>query len=263
MTKVKDKLIWITGASSGIGEALAYQLASKGAILILSARSVDKLNEVKQKCKEKYNARVIVYPLDVSDFKAIEKAVSHITDKLGHIDVLINNAGFGHTQAFTEYDFSKVENMFKVNVLGLMYMSQLVAKNMIPFKSGHILNVASIAGKIATPKSAVYSATKFAVIGFSNTLRLEMKDHDIKVTTVNPGPVDTAFFDEFDPSGAYLENVSSVVLSADYVAEQTIKAIGTSKREVNMPKVLDAAAKLYTLFPTISDYLVRTAFNKK
>ncbi|PRY84100.1 SDR family NAD(P)-dependent oxidoreductase [Alkalibacterium olivapovliticus] len=263
MSKIKDKRIWITGASSGIGEELAYQLASKGAVLILSARSVDKLHAVKEVCKEKYGANVIVYPLDVSDLDAIEKAVNHVTDKLGQIDVLINNAGFGHTETFTEYDFSKVENMFKVNVLGLMYMSQLIAKNMIQYKSGPIINVASIAGKVATPKSAVYSATKFAVIGFSNTLRLELKEHDINVTTVNPGPVDTAFFDEFDPSGAYLKNVSSVVLSAEYVASQTVKAIGTSKREVNLPKLLDVASKVYTLFPTISDYIVRTAFNKK
>lgn len=263
MNRTKDKVIWITGASSGIGEELAYQLAAKGAVLILSARSVDKLNEVKAACQARYDAKVIVYPLDVSDFDAIEKAVNHLTSKLGQIDVLINNAGFGHTQSFTEYDFSKVENMFKVNVLGLMYMSQLVALNMIQHKSGHILNVASIAGKIATPKSAVYSATKFAVIGFSNTLRLELKEHNINVTTVNPGPVDTAFFDKFDPTGAYLENVSSVVLSAEHVAEETIKAIGKPKREVNLPKLLGAASIMYTLFPNVSDYIVRTAFNKK
>lgn len=263
MNKIKDKIVWITGASSGIGEELAYQLAAQGAVLILSARRVDKLKMVKETCQEKFNAQVIVYPLDVSDFKAIEKAVSYLTEKLGQIDVLINNAGFGHTQLFTEYDFSKVENMFKVNVLGLMYMSQLVALNMIQYKSGHILNIASIAGKIATPKSAVYSATKFAVIGFSNTLRLEMKEHNINVTTVNPGPVETPFFDEFDPTGAYLKNVSSVVLSTEYVAKQTIKAIGTSKREVNMPKLLDTASKFYTLFPNLGDFIVRTTFNKK
>lgn len=263
MNKVKGKIIWITGASSGIGEELAYQLAAKGAVLILSARSTDKLAAVKAVCHEKYGAQVIVYPLDVSDLSAIEKAVSHLTSKLGQIDVLINNAGFGHTETFVDYDFSKVENMFRVNVLGLMYLSQLVARQMIIQKSGHILNVASIAGKIATPKSAVYSATKFAVIGFSNTLRLELKEHNVNVTTVNPGPVDTAFFDEFDPSGAYLENVSSVVLTAEHVANQTIKAIGTSKREVNLPKLLGAASKLYTLFPSISDSIIRTAFNKK
>lgn len=263
MDKVQGKTVWITGASSGIGEELAYQLAEKGAILVLSARSADKLKKVKEACVDRFAAQVLVYPLDVSDPKAIETAVETVTTKLGPVDVLINNAGFGHTQTFLDYDLSQAENMFKVNVLGLMSMSQLVARGMQQAGEGHILNIASIAGKVATPKSAVYSATKFAVIGFSNALRLELKDYGIQVTTVNPGPVDTPFFDEFDPSGEYLKNVSSMVLSAEYVAQETIAAIGTKKREVNLPKSLSMASKLYALFPLISDFLVRTAFNKK
>lgn len=263
MDRVKDKVIWITGASSGIGQELAYQLAEKGAVLILSARRTDKLKQIKEDIKNKYGAQALVYPLDVSDTEAVERAVAHVTDKIGQIDVLINNAGFGHTETFLEYDFSRVENMFKVNVLGLMQMSQLVGKHMAHFQSGQIINVASIAGKVATPKSAVYSATKFAVIGFSNTLRLELKDHNIIVTTVNPGPVDTEFFDEFDPEGEYLKNISSVVLPVDHVASKTIKAIGRHKREVNLPGLLNVGAKVYTLFPKIGDVIVRTAFNKK
>ncbi|EXJ24156.1 Short-chain dehydrogenase/reductase SDR [Alkalibacterium sp. AK22] len=263
MDKVQGKVIWITGASSGIGEELAYQLAEKGATLILSARSANKLKKVKEECVTRFSAQVLVYPMDVSDPEAIKAAVSTVSEKIGSIDVLINNAGFGHTQAFLDYDFSRAENMFKVNVLGLMYMSQLVARDMKQAGAGHIINIASIAGKVATPKSAVYSATKFAVIGFSNALRLELKDNNIQVTTVNPGPVDTPFFDEFDPSGEYLKNVSSMVLSAEYVAHETVAAIGTKKREVNLPRSLSVASKLYALFPLISDFLVRTAFNKK
>lgn len=263
MDRVKDKVIWITGASSGIGQELAYQLAEKGAVLILSARRTDKLKQIKEDIKNKYGAQALVYPLDVSDTDAVERAVAHVTDKIGQIDVLINNAGFGHTETFLDYDFSRVERMFKVNVLGLMLMSQLVGKHMAKYRSGQIINVASIAGKVATPKSAVYSATKFAVIGFSNTLRLELKDHNIIVTTVNPGPVDTEFFDEFDPEGEYLKNVSTVVLPVDYVASKTINAIGRQKREVNMPRLLNAASKVYTLFPETGDKIVRTMFNRK
>ena len=263
MDRVKDKVIWITGASSGIGEELAYQLAEKGAVLILSARRTDKLKQIKEDIRNKYGSQALVYPLDVADTDAVQRAVAHVTDKIGKIDVLINNAGFGHTETFLDYDFSRVENMFKVNVLGLMLMSQLVGKHMVQYQSGQIINVASIAGKVATPKSAVYSATKFAVIGFSNTLRLELKDHNIIVTAVNPGPVDTEFFDEFDPEGEYLKNVSTVVLPVDYVASKTIKAIGRQKREVNMPGLLNAASKVYTLFPKTGDRIVRTMFNRK
>lgn len=263
MTKVKGKVVWITGASSGIGEEMAYQFAQKGAILILSARRVDKLNQVKNRCRNQYNAQVVVYPLDMTDNNAIEQASSYLISKFHSIDILVNNAGFGHTQSFLDYDIKKAESMFQVNVLGLMYLSQLVGKNMKLFKEGHIVNIASVAGKVATPKSAVYSATKFAVIGFTNALRMELAPHNIKVTSINPGPVDTAFFDEFDPSGEYLDNVSSVVLSSEYVVKKTIKAIEKNKREINLPTALAIGSKFHSLMPSLGDFIIRTTFNKK
>lgn len=263
MTKVKGKVVWVTGASSGIGEELAYQLAQKGAILILSARRVEKLNQVRDRCRSQYNAQAVVYPLDMTNLEAIDEATSYLLSKFTHIDILINNAGFGHTQSFLDYDIKKAENMFQVNVLGLMYLSQLVGKNMREFNDGHIVNVASVAGKVATPKSAVYSASKFAVTGFTNALRMELTPHNIKVTAINPGPVDTAFFDEFDPSGEYLDNVSSVVLTSEYVVNKTIKAIETNKREINLPKALALGSKIHAVIPAIGDFFIRTAFNKK
>lgn len=263
MQSLKDKVVWITGASSGIGEQLAYGLAKQGSTLILSARRKEELERVKQECVMRYGANVIVCPLDVSDTTEIDRVVNVIYSKLDTIDVLINNAGFGHTERFIDYDFSKVENMFKVNVLGLMYLSQCVAKRMAIHKSGHIINIASIAGKIATPNSAVYSSTKFAVIGFSDALRLELKEHNIHVTTINPGPVDTAFFDKFDPKGSYLEKVEAYVLTPEKVAEKTIKIIGTNKREVNLPVMLEVSSKFYTLFPTIGDFLIDHVFDIK
>ncbi|GEK88125.1 hypothetical protein SAMN04488100_10139 [Alkalibacterium putridalgicola] len=263
MRSLKDKTVWITGASSGIGEALAYGLAEEGAILILSARRKEELERVKQECVRRYDAQVIVCPLDVSDRSEIDRVMDILYSKLDKIDVLINNAGYGHTENFIDYDFSKVENMFKVNVLGLMYMSQQVAGKMADRRSGHIINIASIAGKIATPKSAVYSSSKFAVIGFSDALRLELRKHNIKVTTINPGPVDTAFFDTFDPEGSYLERVEPFVLTPEKVAEKTIAVIGTNKREVNIPKLLEVSSKFYSLFPVLGDFFVEHVFDKK
>lgn len=263
MNDLKGKVIMITGASSGIGESLAYEAARNGATLILSARRENKLKEVKEQCNKISASEVYVYPLDMSDPDAIEETMVKIENSIGKIDVLINNAGFGHTEEFMTYDLNKAENMFRVNVLGVMYLSQLAAIQMADSRSGHIINVGSIAGKIATPKSAVYSASKFAVIGFSNALRLELKPLNIKVTTINPGPVNTAFFDEFDPSGSYLERIGRFVLTSDEVAEKTIKIIGTNKREVNLPFSLSVAAKLYSLFPALGDYLILNQFDKK
>ena len=263
MRSLKDKVVWITGASSGIGEELAYGLAERGAVLILSARRKEELERVKQECVRRYGAQVIVCPLDVSNRSEIDRVMRILYARLEKIDVLINNAGYGHTEEFIAYDFEKVEDMFSVNVLGLMYMSQKVASKMSAEHSGHIINIASIAGKIATPKSAVYSSSKFAVIGFSDALRLELRKHNVNVTTINPGPVDTAFFDTFDPEGSYLERVAPFVLTPEKVAEKTIAVIGTNKREVNIPKLLEVSSKFYSLFPSLGDFLVEHVFDKK
>lgn len=263
MTDLNGKIVMITGASSGIGESIAYEAARKGATLVLNARREEKLKEVKEHCNKISASSVYVYPLDMADPEAIEETMEKIKSEVGTIDVLINNAGFGHTEEFVNYDLNKAENMFRVNVLGVMYLSQIAAIQMVDKLSGHIINVGSIAGKIATPKSAVYSASKFAVIGFSNALRLELKPFNINVTTLNPGPVDTAFFDEFDPSGSYLEKIGSIVLTSEEVAKKTVKVIGTNKREVNLPFSLGVAAKFYSVFPALGDYLILTQFNKK
>ncbi len=149
------------------------------------------------------------------------------------------------------------------NVLGMMVLTQKIAIQMAEQKAGHIINVASIAGKIATPKTAVYSATKFAVIGFSNALRLELKPVGVHVTTVNPGPIETAFFDQADPSGNYLANLGSIVLEPNKLARTIVKNMIHPKREINRPHIFGAAAKLYTLFPSVGDYMAGSLFNKK
>jgi len=263
MQSLKDKVVWITGASSGIGEALAYGLASRGAVLILSARRKEELKRVKKECSDRYGARVIVCPLDVSNRIECDRVLDVLYSKLDKIDVLINNAGYGHTERFIDYDFDEVENMFQVNVFGLMYLSQQVAARMVVDKSGHIINIASIAGKIATPKSAAYSSSKFAVIGFSDALRLELREYGVNVTTINPGPVDTAFFDTFDPKGSYLEKVEPLVLTPEKVAEKTISIIGKNRREVNLPPMLELSSKFYSLFPSVGDFFIEHMFDKK
>ena len=116
MRSLKDKVVWITGASSGIGEELAYGLAEKGAVLILSARRKVELERVKQECVRKYGAQVIVCPLDVSNRSEIDRVMSILYAKLEKIDVLINNAGYGHTEEFIAYDFEKVEDLSLIHI---------------------------------------------------------------------------------------------------------------------------------------------------
>lgn len=263
MKELNQKTVLITGASSGIGEALAYEAAEKGATVVLCARRMERLEQVKKHCEEISGNEAHVFSLDVSDPEGIEQTIQTIDTKIGAIDVLINNAGLGYTQEFLTFDMEKAETIFRVNVLGLMYVTQLVAIRMAERKAGHIINVASMAGKIATPKTSIYAASKFAVVGFSNALRLELKPLNIQVTTVNPGPVETEFFDTFDPTGEYVASIKPFVLSVDKVAKKTIQAIGTKKREINLPILLEGAARFYSLFPTLGDFLTRTIFDKK
>lgn len=260
---LEGKTVFITGATSGIGEEVAYEAAKNGAIVLASGRREDKLQEVKRRCEHYSNKPAYVFSLDVTDADQIEQTVQQVIETVGVIDVLVNSAGFGETGEFLESDFHVAQEMFQVNVLGLMYITQLVAIHMAEQRSGHIISISSMAGKIATAKSAVYSASKHAVIGFSNALRLELAPLNISVTTANPGPVRTEFHNRFDPEGKYLESVDALVLEPDMVAKKIVHAMGTKKREINQPLILEGAYRLYTLAPTVGDFLTRTVFNKK
>ena len=182
---------------------------------------------------------------------------------MGPVSVLINNAGFGLMEDFLDFDMDRAEAMFRVNVLGLMYATKYVATKMAERQVGAIINIASMAGKMATPKSTVYSATKFAVLGFSNALRLELKPLGISVMTVNPGPIRTEFFDKADKTHNYLNSLGNIVLDPEEVAYKIVSKIGTSRREVNLPYYMEVAHHLYEVFPHMADYLTGGIFNKK
>ena len=193
LKNLQGRIVLITGASSGMGEQIAYQAAKKGAIVIGCARRIEKLEEVVATCRRISGNDAYAFQVDVSIPNQIERVVEKVESSIGPIDVLVNDAGFGLMKEALDFDMAIAERMFRVNVLGLMYMSKYVALHMAERRRGAIINIASIAGKIATPKASVYSATKFAVLGYSNALRLELKPLGISVLTVNPGPVRTDF----------------------------------------------------------------------
>ncbi|MBD5069850.1 MAG: SDR family oxidoreductase [Lactobacillus sp.] len=258
-----NRVVLITGASSGLGEQVAYQAAKKGAIVVGCARRKDKLEKVMAVCRAISGRLAYAYHLDVSQPAEIEKVIDEIETNVGPIDVLINDAGFGMMKQALNFNMDIAESMFRVNVLGLMYVTKYTALNMAKRRRGMIINVASIAGKIATPKASVYSATKAAVIAYSNSLRLELKPLGITVMTVNPGPIRTAFFDIADETGDYINSVKWMALNPEIVAEKIVKAIGTNKRELNLPSYMEWAHHGYQVFPRLGDYLAGGIFNKK
>ncbi|WP_281164839.1 SDR family NAD(P)-dependent oxidoreductase [Liquorilactobacillus sicerae] len=260
---LRNQVAVVTGASSGLGEQIAYQLAQKGAIVVVCARRIERLQQVSQRCQALSGRLSLPLQVDVSDPEKIEQAVTQVETKLGPIAVLVNDAGFGSMENFLHFKMSTAEKMFRVNVLGLMYFTQFVGLKMAARKTGAIVNIASIAGKIATPKSTVYSATKSAVIGFSNALRLELKPFGISVLTVNPGPIKTDFFAIADQTGHYLDHIGWLALEPDKLAEKIVAAIGTRRREINAPGIFEWAYHFYNLFPAAGDFLAGGLFNQK
>ncbi|RSU07981.1 short-chain dehydrogenase [Vagococcus entomophilus] len=258
-----NKVVVITGGSSGLGEQIAYEAAKKNATVVICARRIQLIGKVRERCEELSSQKAYAFQLDIAEPENIEEVYQKIIHEIGKIDILVNCAGFGLFETFSDFSMDIAEKMFRVNVLGLMYMTQKVAIHMGERRAGHIINVASQAGKMATPKSTVYSATKFAVIGFSNALRLELKPLGVQVTTVNPGPIETNFFTIADESGSYLSSVDWMVLKPEVLASKVVRSMGSNKREINSPLFMEMASKAYTLFPSVGDYLAGSLFNKK
>ena len=254
---MKERIIVITGASGGLAEEIIKRLPQTDQLVLLG-RDKEKLEDMYA-----YRERVTCFQIDIKDDEAVQDIIDTIYQKFDRIDIFINNAGFGEFKDFDHYSNRDIRDMFDVNTLATINFSRLVGQKMAEVQSGHIINIASMAGLIASSKSTIYSATKFAVIGFSNALRLELADKEVYVTTVNPGPIATKFFDKADTSGNYLKSVEEFTLQPDDVAKKIVAIFGKNKRELNMPFLLKAAHKAYILFPKLSDFLTRKVFNYK
>lgn len=260
---LQGKNIIITGASGGIGEKMARICAERGANLALVARRSEKLAAMKEELTQRYTVDVQIFSLDVADVAQVEQVFPLIINHFKVIDVLVNNAGFGIFTYAHDADINEVKSMFAVNVLGLIACTQQVLPTMMAAKGGHIINVASQAGKIATPKSSAYAATKHAVLGYSNSLRMEVAAHGIYITTVNPGPIETDFFDIADKEGNYVKNVQRYMLKPEFVASKVVDVMLTPTREVNLPRWMNLGSKVFAIAPRLFEWAGRGVFNKK
>lgn len=253
----KKENILITGASSGLGRELAYQFAQKGNVhIILVARRQEALEKVAKKCESHEGVTTEVHIVDIAEQEQVES----LLEKIDNIDILINGAGYGLMKDFSEFSDYEVVKMFDTNVIGTIQLTSEIVKGMRERKSGTIVTIASLAGKIATPKASVYSATKFALIGYFNSLRLELKKDNVHVMTVNPGPVATNFFSIADEDKSYMKSMRNKSLTPKEVALKIIKGIESRKREVNLPFKLALGAKISQLFPRLSDKILLNMF---
>ena len=255
----KGLIVLITGATSGIGAETAKMLASRGAIPIVTGRNEQKLHEIASTFKGEFGC----YKLDVSDNSEVIRVIDQIVADYGRIDVLLNNAGIGVFELFTEAPIERFEAMMDTNYMGIVRCSKAVIPIMQQQGSGHIINVASMAGKLSTAKSSGYAATKHAVLGLTNALRMELTPIGITVSAVNPGPIDTPFLTIADSTGTYAAKVKKYMLKPQQVAEVIIRVIDKKVAEVDMPLSASIGIKLYGLFPRLADRLAGRWFNRK
>ena len=260
---LRNKIIVITGASSGIGKEMAKQCVEKNANVILIARSEDILLEMKQSLAKIGAGCIDYYVVDVAQKEEVVTVFQKIKETFQTIDVLMNNAGFGIFESFSETTPEEMEEMFQVNVFGVFYCTQEALKIMRETKRGHIITTASIAGKMATAKSSVYAATKHAVIGMMNALRLELSETNIQITVVNPGPIRTNFFKRADRSKTYEKSVERYLLDPEDVAKKIVSTIYHPRREINLPWYMGVGAKAYQLAPHLTEWIGGDSFKMK
>lgn len=195
MSSLSQRVILITGASTGIGAALAQLLAQRfmGIRLVLAARSVEKLDTIATLCR-KAGAEVLAVPTDIGILEQVEALVQASITHFGRVDVLVNNAGYGQMGPVELIPTPAVQRQFQVNLLGPLALIRALVPVMREAGGGRIINISSLGGRLAFPFGGLYSASKFALEGLSDALRMELAPFNIKVSVIEPGPVSTDFF---------------------------------------------------------------------
>lgn len=214
MIDLADKVILITGASTGLGKALALRLAKEKTKLVLHARTASKLQEVTTKIKEEGGV-CSCFTCDVTDIQQMKHAVSYVLEAYGRIDILVNNAGIWHEGSTESHPKDKILEMLKVNCAGVMFMTQEVLPIMKKQNEGQIFNIVSVAGVEPAANWGIYTATKYAVRGFTESLKLELSGSGIKVLGFFPGGMNT---DLFDASG-FPKGEAPWMMNKDDIAE--------------------------------------------
>lgn len=236
MGNFQDQVVWITGASSGIGEALAYAFAREGAVLLLSARRVAELERVRAACPDP--ARVHLAPLDLAAADTLPPLAAHWVGQLGQIDILVNNGGMSQRSLAAETTLAVDRRLMEVNYFGPVALTKAVLPYMRQAGRGHIVAVSSIAGKFGFPLRSAYAAAKHAMHGFFESLGLELHAEGIRVTLVNPGRIHTdisrhALTGEGQPHGE-MDPGQAQGMPAEVCAQQMLRAIRRGRPEVNI-----------------------------
>ena len=253
----KNKVVLITGASSGIGKQTAIEFTKKGANLILVARRKNKLELIASEL-EKFDTTILVCQCDISDKVQVKKMSNIVLEKFGTIDILVNNAGFAIYGSVSKLTIDEIESQMKTNYFGMIYCIKNFLPSMLKKKSGHIVNVASVAASFGLPGIASYCGSKFAMLGFSEGLKHELKNSGVGITVISPIMVKTNFFDH--PSFEKMSNNSSLFLSSKTVAKSILQASNSPRLEIIVPSFARGVIWLKNTFPYLINPLIGKFF---
>ena len=257
----RNKVVVITGASSGIGEASAIKFAKKNAKVVLVARRKEKLLQVQKKIS-KYTDSILVCQCDVSNKLQVKEMRDIVLDTFGRIDVLVNNAGFVIYGRVLELSIEEIESQMETNYFGMIYCTKNFLPHMIEQGTGHIVNVASVGASFGVPGVASYCATKFAMLGFSEGLKHELSGTGLDVTVVSPIMVDTPLFNH--PSFDNFSRHSTIaILKPETVANAVLKAANSSRLEIVVPSVARVGIWAKHNFPYFVNPIIGSSFRKQ
>lgn len=266
MSAIKNKVIWITGASSGIGEALAYELSKKGAKLILSARRKVELERVKGNCVSDSQPDIRILPMDLSASSTLALCTQAAIQLFGRIDILVNNGGISQRGLATDTLMEVDRKIMEVNYFGALALTKNLLPHFLQNKSGHFVTVTSVVGKFGTPYRSGYAASKHALHGFFDSLRAELwaETRDaIKVTMICPGFIHTpitlsAVTGDGSPLGK-MDEAQYTGKPADWCAEKIVSAIENNKEEVYIGGKEVLGVYLKRFVPWLFSRIIRTA----
>ncbi len=256
---VSGKTVWITGASSGIGEALAYALSRRGARLILSARREERLRAVREACARPEAHHVV--PLDLADPASLTGAAARVSETIGPVDVLVNNGGVSQRALVEAVDVDVIRRIMEVNFFGAVALTKAVLPSMLERGAGRVVVVSSLVGKFSTPRRSAYAASKHALHGFFDALRAEVWDRGVRVTLVCPGYVRTEISrNALAADGAThgrMDAGQKKGIAPERCAEAIIRAVEKERDEVLVGGKETLAVYVKRFFPGLFNRMIR------
>lgn len=259
--RFENKIVWITGASSGIGEATAYRMAMEGATLILTALEADLLEKVANRCMELGAAKATPLPFDLSKTSDLQDLAEKAWQCHGRVDVLYNNAGISQRATTVETEMNVIRKVMEVNYFAPVILTKAVLPRMIAQGGGQLVATTSIAGRFGFPLRCAYSSSKHALYGFFETVQAEYHDQNIRVTLICPGRVQTRIsFYALEKDGSLhgkLDAGQAKGITADKAARIIVNAIARRKREVLVGGSELVMARIKQFFPGLCAFLAR------